>query len=215
MRQPRKPKFFRRLLRLVVIAIFAFVVGVVIFAARCRSMPVAFQPTPESARHRPETAGIDGYFRAEDDTFLTYPEWFIVWSYQEKADYQQQHLPSGFPFFRSIAQYWRGYCCSYRVVRGKYAFNTGDHLMLAVIGTSFSVEYGLKGIYESYPRQAGGVDRGAPGHRGGRLRLPGSAPICRLRAHPAVLRVPLRTEPSRPLERHTPSGTPRPPQMGA
>jgi hypothetical protein len=34
------------------------------------------------------------------------------------------------------------------VVRGKYPFNFGDHMMLAVIGSSFTVEYGLKGIYE-------------------------------------------------------------------
>ena len=34
-------------------------------------------------------------------------------------------------------------------MRGKYPFNFGDHLMLAVIGTSFSVEYALKGIYEN------------------------------------------------------------------
>lgn len=32
---------------------------------------------------------------------------------------------------------------------GKYPFNKGDHLMLGVIGTSFSVEYIIKGIYES------------------------------------------------------------------
>jgi len=25
-------------------------------------------------------------------------KWFIVWSYTEKADFQQRHLPSGFPF---------------------------------------------------------------------------------------------------------------------
>lgn len=148
MRLPSLRKFVRRLFAVVVVAIGLFVVGATIFAAKCTAVRVAFQPTPEASRHRPETQGIPGYFRPEDDTFLTYPEWFIVWSYQEKADYQQNHLPSGFPFFGSIVQYWRGYCCANRVVRGRYPFNTGDHLMLAVIGSSFSVEYGLKGIYE-------------------------------------------------------------------
>ena|ERR1022692_1758503 len=115
-------------------------------SAKCTAVRVQFQPTPEASRQRPESAGIPGYFRTEDDTFLTYPEWFIVWSYQEKADFQQKHLPASFPYFGSIAQYWRGYCCANRVVRGRYPFNVGDHLMLAVIGTSFSVEYGLKGF---------------------------------------------------------------------
>ncbi|HLK63377.1 MAG TPA: hypothetical protein VKU19_08055 [Bryobacteraceae bacterium] len=148
MRLPSARKFFRRLFVLLIAGFCLFVIGAVVFTAKCKSVPVAFQPTPETSRHRPETAGIAGYLRGEDETFLTYPEWFIVWSYQEKADFQQNHLPSGFPFFGSIAQYWRGYCCANRIVRGRYPFNTGDHLMLAVIGSSFSVEYGLKGIYE-------------------------------------------------------------------
>jgi hypothetical protein len=147
-RSMRVRRFFKRLMTALVAAFCLFVVGAAIFAAKCTKVPVHFEPTPEAARQRPENAGIPGYFRTEDDTFLTYPEWFIVWSYQEKADYQQNHLPSTFPFFGSIAQYWRGYCCSYRVVRGRYPFNMGDHLMLAVIGSSFSLEYGIKGVYE-------------------------------------------------------------------
>lgn len=93
--------------------------------------------------------GIPGYARGEDDTFLTYAEWYIVWSYREKAAWQRTHSPSTFPYFGAIRQYWSGYCCSYGVVRGRYPFNFGDHLMLAVIGTSFTVEYALKGAYES------------------------------------------------------------------
>ena len=90
-----------------------------------------------------------GYARAEDATFLQYAEWYIVWSYREKAAWQQAHAPSGFPYFGAIGQYWSGYCCSYEVVRGRYPFNFGDHMMLVVIGISFTVEYALKGAYEN------------------------------------------------------------------
>jgi hypothetical protein len=79
---------------------------------------------------------------------LTYPEWYIVYSYEETADFLEKNLPSGFPSFASIAQYWRGYCCVYGITRNQYAFNAGDHLMLVVIGTSFSVEYAIRGAYE-------------------------------------------------------------------
>src|SRR5262249_59737160 len=34
------------------------------------------------------------------------------------------------------------------VTRGRYPFNFGDHVMLAVIGSSFSVEYVIRGVYE-------------------------------------------------------------------
>lgn len=94
-------------------------------------------------------AGIPEYARAEEATFLSYPEWYIVWSYQEKSDFQQKRLPSAFPYFGAVAQYWRGYCCINEIVRSRYPFNFGEHLMLGVIGTSFSLEYAMKGLYEN------------------------------------------------------------------
>ena len=84
----------------------------------------------------------------KSDAYLGYPEWYIVWSYQEKADFQQQYLPSGFPFFAAVRQYWSSYCCISKLIRGKYPFNGGEQVMLVVIGSSFSAEYILKGAYE-------------------------------------------------------------------
>lgn len=105
-------------------------------------------PVSQPADRHAATAEIKNYFRPEDDTFLSYPEWYIVWSYQEKAGYQEQHLPSGFPYFGAVRQYWGSYCCISRLIRGKYPFNLGEQVMLVVIGTSFSAEYILKGAYE-------------------------------------------------------------------
>ena len=115
-----------------------------LFVLHCSSVETGLVPSPPSLTGK----DIPGYSRPEDDSFLEWAEWYIVWSYQEKANWQQTRLPSGFPYFGAIAQYWSGYCSSWRVVRGKYPFNFGDHLMLAVIGSSFTVEYGLKGLYE-------------------------------------------------------------------
>jgi len=105
-------------------------------------------PVPQSQKSKAVTAGIKDYGRPEDDTYLSYPEWYIVWSYQEKADVQENHLPSAFPYFGAARQYWNCYACISRLTRGKYAFNGGEHLMLVVIGASFSAEYLLKGVYE-------------------------------------------------------------------
>jgi hypothetical protein len=133
------------------LALFAiFLIAVLCFVLRCHSVPAHVQPVSEGAKERKKiTAAIKDYSRPEDNTFLTYPEWYIVWSYQEKADFQEKHLPSGFPFFGSIRQYWSGYCCAYGLVRDRYPFNAGDHLMLIVIGSSFSGEYAIRGIYEN------------------------------------------------------------------
>jgi hypothetical protein len=115
---------------------------------RCHLQGQIHPPLPPPAERKTATASINEYSRPEDDTYLSYPEWYIVWSYQEKADFQEKHLPSGFPYFGAVGQYWNSYCCISRLTRGKYAFQGGEHLMLVVIGTSFSAEYLLKGAYE-------------------------------------------------------------------
>jgi hypothetical protein len=142
-------KVLIRLVFVVLAGVALFVIAAIVFAAHCQPVKTQFQPQLTDAKQDPLTADVSGYARPEDDTFLTYPEWYIVWSYQEKADFQQSHLPASFPYYGAIAQYWHGYCCAYAVVRGRYPFNVGDHVMLAVIGTSFTLEYALKGAYEN------------------------------------------------------------------
>ena len=55
--------------------------------------------------------------------------------------------PSAFPLFAHIGQFWQGYGAVNREV-ARFPFNGGYHLMVMVIGSSTTVEYGLKGIYE-------------------------------------------------------------------
>lgn len=145
MRLPRARSFLKWVLRAVIAAVCLFAATATVFALHCSTVRGSFEPSVATSGGN----GIPGYARPEDDTFLTYAEWYIVWSYLEKAAWQEAHLPSGFPYFGAIRQYWSGYCCSYGVVRGRYPFNFGDHLMLVVIGTSFTVEYGIKGMYEN------------------------------------------------------------------
>jgi hypothetical protein len=141
----------RRVIRffLICIALVLLSVGAIVATSwHCELQTQLQAPIPEPPERKAATAGIKDYSRPEDDIYLSYPEWYIVWSYQEKADFQEKHLPSGFPYFGAARQYWNSYCCISRLIRGKYAFNGGEQLMLVIIGTSFSVEYILKGVYE-------------------------------------------------------------------
>jgi hypothetical protein len=108
-------------------------------------------PTPAAQPKERKTAvgDIRDYYRPEGDAYLSLPEWYIVWSYQEKADLQKSDRPSAFPYFGAVRQYWGNYCCISRLTRGKYPFNWGEQVMLVVIGNSFSAEYILKGLYEN------------------------------------------------------------------
>jgi hypothetical protein len=149
-----RPTLRRRIRRLLRATGFLFallllwIVAIAAISWRCDLAGAIQQPAPQPGDRKAATAGIKDYSRPEDDTYLSYPEWYIVWSYQEKADYQQKNLPSGFPYFAAARQYWKSDCCISRLTRGKYPFNFGEQVMLVVLGTSFSGEYILKGSYE-------------------------------------------------------------------
>jgi FAD/FMN-containing dehydrogenase len=89
------------------------------------------------------------YRRDEGQTFLTHPEWYIVYSSDEYAEWLHDKLPTEFPYAASIGQFWIDYREAYRETRNAYPFNTGYHVMLGVIGTSYSAELALKGLYEN------------------------------------------------------------------
>ncbi|MGA3206043.1 MAG: hypothetical protein ABSF12_26415 [Bryobacteraceae bacterium] len=150
MRLPRVRRFAKRAGIAIAALCIVLAVAVPVFMARCSRVQRPPKIQSEASRQRMKlTADIKDYARAEDSTYLGFPEWFIVWSYTEKADFQQAHLPSGFPFLKSIRQYWSGYCCVYGLTRGKYPFDFGEHQMLVVIGSSFSVEYLIRASYEN------------------------------------------------------------------
>lgn len=90
------------------------------------------------------------YQRGEDNTYLTTAEWFLVFSPEEYARYLQKERPSDFPFLGHIQQFWQTYWASYQAVKDRYPFNTSYHVMVMVIGTSTTVEYLIKGLYESF-----------------------------------------------------------------
>lgn len=88
------------------------------------------------------------HVRTPDQTFLTFPEWYLVHSPAEYASFlEQTENPSRFPLFSHIAQFWQSYGAVNHEIQ-KYPFNGGYHLMVMVIGTSTTVEYTLKGAYE-------------------------------------------------------------------
>lgn len=86
--------------------------------------------------------------RGVEQTFLTYPEWFLVHSPAEYAAYVKDQLPTEFPFIGHIRQFWGSYGTVYDASKS-YPFNLGYHVMIMVIGVSTTVEYSLKAVYET------------------------------------------------------------------
>jgi hypothetical protein len=86
--------------------------------------------------------------RPEAKTWLTYPEWHIVYSAESFAGYLQRGgRPSGYHYLRDVRGFWSSYCAMNQASAGR---PRGDaKLMLYTIGLSYSAELLTKAFYES------------------------------------------------------------------
>jgi hypothetical protein len=89
------------------------------------------------------------YRRSVEFTYLTVPEWYLVWSPDEYADFLADRPPSEFPYLGHLKQFWQSYAAVYDATKEDYPLNTDYHMMIVVIGTSTTVEYGVKWVYEN------------------------------------------------------------------
>ena len=89
------------------------------------------------------------FVRPADQTFLTFPEWYLVFSPDEQATYFKNHTSSSFPYMSHVKQFWQSYKIINQQIKDNFPYNTGYHFMIWVIGTSTTVEYTLKALYET------------------------------------------------------------------
>jgi hypothetical protein len=139
----------RRILPFFLICFGAVVLFVAVFWLKCAFVKPSVGPLHGIARE-PGIAAPDfgPNKRPIEDSYFSYPEWYIVWSYEERAQYLPKNLPSGFPYFASIGQYWKSYCFICGLTQSRHQFNFGDHLSSMVLGGSFALEYAIRGAYE-------------------------------------------------------------------
>lgn len=89
------------------------------------------------------------HIRPGDQTFLTFPEWFLVHSPAEEAEYFKNRTSTTFPFWGHVEQLWKSYAIVSDQILENYEFNTGYHVMILVLAVSTTVEYGAKEVYET------------------------------------------------------------------
>ena len=140
----------RRVLPFFLICFGAMVLFITVFWLKCAFVKPAVGPLPTIAiQHGIVVPDIgEKNRRPVEDSYFSYPEWYIVWSYEERAQYLPKNLPSGFPYFASIGQYWKSYCFICGLTQSRHQFNFGDHLSSMVLGGSFALEYSIRGAYE-------------------------------------------------------------------
>ncbi|MGC3947577.1 MAG: FAD-dependent oxidoreductase [Chryseolinea sp.] len=97
-----------------------------------------------------QRAGIKGYYKDEAQSFLTVPEWYLVFNPKEYSEFLEAgNNPSDFPFYKSIDEYWTLYDRSRKLVSEAYPHNEEYVTMLQVIGVSITMEYAAKMLYEN------------------------------------------------------------------
>ena len=109
----------------------------------------ASAPPPYSDAVAQRLKLLENYERDEERTYLTFPEWFIVYISQDYGKFLQGHRPSGFAYFSAVWDFWSSYCGVTRTTTARYPMNWGAHTVIYVIGVSHSMEYLGKGIYEN------------------------------------------------------------------
>ena len=95
-----------------------------------------------------EPAELGKRNRPASNTYMTLPEWNIVFAAREYAKVITMDLPSRFPYFRTIAEFWREYREAIRHTKGMKV-GLDMHGMDLFIGAFHTAEYGVKGLYES------------------------------------------------------------------
>jgi hypothetical protein len=141
-------KWLRRILTVIAILIvLPVLVPLAYIEGTCRPASVAAASSAPTVN----LPAIDeaGYRRKENNTFFTFPEWYIVYSFEDFGRFLDRSSESHFDYLGHILGFWRSFCTINRAVPP-----TGESLadvktMIYVIGISYSTEYAIKGIYEN------------------------------------------------------------------
>jgi len=135
------------------------VVGIAVLIALSVLVPLAYiEGACRPASSAATTSGpavtlpaIDeqGYRRKENNTFFTFPEWYIVYSFEDFGRFLDRSSESHFNYFGHILGFWRSFCTINRAVPATGESFADVKTMIYVIGVSYSTEYAIKGLYEN------------------------------------------------------------------
>ena len=86
--------------------------------------------------------------RAEGDSFLTYPEWYIVHAYADLAGVMRASSESSFDYPQAVTGFWTSLCGATRAASGIGPVTLDQRITNYVIGLSFTAEMAIKGVWE-------------------------------------------------------------------
>jgi hypothetical protein len=90
----------------------------------------------------------DGYARPQGDSFLTFPEWYIVHAYNDLAGVTARASESDFNYLTSIRGFWTSLCGATLKASMSGPASADQKATNYIIGFSFTAEMGMIGAYE-------------------------------------------------------------------
>lgn len=137
--------FFGKLFKWVVILLVLTIIGlaapIVYVESACHARvtsAVPYTPLITDAKEQ----------RREANTYLTYPEWHIVYAYDGLAEVLKTSDEYDFDYVSSIWSFWQSTCALTRVADDHGGADSNTRLMIYTIGASFTLEMTLKAAYE-------------------------------------------------------------------
>jgi hypothetical protein len=132
--------------------IAAVLIGLFVFVVLALLSPAAYVETfchadPQQQSFKPLITD-PAQKRDEANTFLTYPEWHIVYAYDGLAEALKTGDEHSFDYLASVRDFWSSACDLTRVADAHGGADKGTRMTIATIGVSFTLEMGLKGAYE-------------------------------------------------------------------
>ncbi|UVC11071.1 hypothetical protein IHQ71_11090 [Rhizobium sp. TH2] len=137
-------RFILKLFKWLVVLVILLVIGL--------ASPIAYV---ELACHAPVTNDpykrliTDAAFqRKEANSYLTYPEWHIVYAYDGLAEALKSGDEHEFSYIPSVWNFWKSTCALTGIADRHGGADSQTRTMIYTIGASFTLEMGLKGAYE-------------------------------------------------------------------
>jgi len=91
----------------------------------------------------------EAHRRLADQTYLTFPEWFLVYSPEEQAEFFRKETSTNYSYQSQVNQFWDSYEVIRKHLDGKYPYNEEYNAMIGIIGVSTELEYDMKSCYET------------------------------------------------------------------
>lgn len=152
MRHLRRRRF--RVIPLLLLGLLALALApVAVVETSCRATPGPAAP-PGLAIPGPD------YRREPTNSYLSYPEWYLVYAYQDFAAILEGRDEYAFDYTASIAGFWTSFCGVNRIASARGGGDAVEKAMLYIIGDSFTVEMALKGAWETTIGRATAALRG-------------------------------------------------------